>query len=70
MKRMNKLLSNIDSPSSRASLRGKLSHYRNKQIIYSQGTPADTLFYIQEGGVRLTTRSKYNRQRYRHLGGG
>jgi CRP/FNR family transcriptional regulator, cyclic AMP receptor protein len=23
------------------------------------GTPADTLFYIQEGGVRLTTRSKF-----------
>ena len=59
MKRMKTLLSNIDSPSSRASLGGKLSHYRNKQIIYSQGTPADTLFYIQKGGVRLTTRSKY-----------
>jgi CRP/FNR family cyclic AMP-dependent transcriptional regulator len=56
---MNKLPSYSDSPSSRASLGGKLSHYRDKQIIYSQGTPADTLFYIQEGGVRLTTRSKY-----------
>ena len=59
MKRMNKLPSNIDSPSSRDSLGGKLSYYRDKQVIYSQGTPADTLFYIQEGGVRLTTRSKY-----------
>ena len=56
---MNKLPSNIDSPSSRDSLGGKLSYYRDKQVIYSQGTPADTLFYIQEGGVRLTTRSKY-----------
>ena len=59
MKRMNKLPSNIDSRSSRDSLGGKLSYYRDKQVIYSQGTPADTLFYIQEGGVRLTTRSKY-----------
>jgi CRP-like cAMP-binding protein len=59
MKRINKLPSYIDSPSSRASLGGTLSHYRHKQIIYSQGTPADTLFYIQEGGVCLTSRSKY-----------
>src|ERR1035441_7776808 len=42
-----------------ASLGGKLAHYRNKQNIYSQGTPAYTLFYIQEGGVRLTVRSKH-----------
>jgi CRP/FNR family transcriptional regulator, cyclic AMP receptor protein len=59
MKHMNKLPPYIDSPSSKAGLGGRLSHYRDKQIIYSQGTPADTLFYIQEGGVRLTTRSKY-----------
>ncbi len=38
---------------------GAFCQYRKKQIIYSQGTPADTLFYIQEGGVRLTTRSKF-----------
>jgi len=34
-------------------LGGKLSHYRNKQIIYSQGTTADTIFYIREDGVYL-----------------
>ena len=38
---------------------GEVSHYRAKQNIYTQGAPADTLFYIQEGGVRLTTRSKH-----------
>jgi CRP-like cAMP-binding protein len=59
MKRMKKLPSHSDSSSSRASLGGTLSRYRAKQIIYSQGTPAFTLFYIQEGGVRLTTRSKH-----------
>ena len=31
----------------------------DKQIIYKQGAPAYTLFYIQEGGVRLTTRTKH-----------
>ncbi|HET6936842.1 MAG TPA: Crp/Fnr family transcriptional regulator [Candidatus Angelobacter sp.] len=59
MKRMKNLPSHIDSPSSRASLGGKVTHYRGKQNIYSQGTPAYTLFYIQEGGVRLTTKSKH-----------
>ena len=59
MKRMKKLPSHSDSSSSRASLGGTVSRYRAKQIIYSQGTPAFTLFYIEEGGVRLTTRSKH-----------
>jgi CRP/FNR family cyclic AMP-dependent transcriptional regulator len=40
------------------SLGGKVTQYRDKQKIYSQGEPAFTLFYIQHGGVRLTTRSK------------
>ena len=54
-----KLPSHSDSSSSRASLGGTVSRYRAKQIVYSQGTPAFTLFYIQEGGVRLTSRSKH-----------
>src|SRR4029077_9191558 len=41
------------------SLGGKVSRFRDKQIIYKQGAPAFTLFYIQEGGVRLTTRTKH-----------
>lgn len=60
MKRRNQLpLIIMDAPSSRATLGGALQHYRKEQIIYSQGSPADTLFYIQEGGVRLITRSKH-----------
>lgn len=42
-------------------LSGTLSQYRNKQIIYSQGTTANTLFYIREGEVMLTIRSKGRR---------
>ena len=61
MKRTNKLPSYIESPCSRTSLGGKLSHYRKDQIVYSQGTPADTLFYIQKGGVRLSARSENQR---------
>jgi CRP/FNR family cyclic AMP-dependent transcriptional regulator len=40
-------------------LGGTVSQYRGKQNIYAQGAPAYTLFYIQEGGVRLTTRTKH-----------
>jgi len=42
-----------------ATLGGTVSQYLEKQNIYKQGTPAPTLFYIQEGGVRLTNRSKH-----------
>ena len=59
MKRIKKLPSHVDNPTSRARLGGSISHYRPKEIIYSQGAPAFTLFYIQEGGVRLTSQSKH-----------
>jgi CRP/FNR family transcriptional regulator, cyclic AMP receptor protein len=42
-------------------LRGTISQYRNKQIIYSQGKTAKTLFYIRSGHVLLTIRSKGRR---------
>src|ERR1700719_1251051 len=58
MKGPNKLISYLENHTSNASLGGMLSQYQNKQIIYSEGTPADTLFYIHEGGVRLTSRTK------------
>jgi CRP/FNR family transcriptional regulator, cyclic AMP receptor protein len=42
-------------------LGGTISQYRNKQIIYSQGKTANSLFYIREGDVMLTIRSKDRR---------
>ena len=59
MKRRNQMVSRLRGFSSGASLGGEVSHYRNKQNIYKQGVPAYTLFYIQEGGVRLTTKTKH-----------
>src|SRR6202790_3279872 len=59
MKRVNKMSASLADFGSGASLGGKVSQYRNKQNIYKQGTPAYTLFYIQAGGVRLTTRTKH-----------
>ena len=54
---MKSIASHLAAFSSGAALGGKVSHYRRKQNIYTQGEPARTLFYIQEGGVRLTTRT-------------
>ena len=59
MKRKKQTASRIGGFSSGASLGGKVSRYRERQNIYTQGAPAYTLFYIQEGGVRLTTRMKH-----------
>src|ERR1700719_3828001 len=59
MKRIKKRTSHLAGFASGASLGGKVSRYRNKQNIYKQGAPAYTLFYIQEGGVRLTTKTKH-----------
>jgi CRP/FNR family transcriptional regulator, cyclic AMP receptor protein len=39
-----------------SGLGGEVSRYQEKQKIYTQGDLAETLFYIQKGGVRLSTR--------------
>lgn len=59
MKRTDQLNSPLCDFSSGASLGGTVSQYRNKENIYKQGARAHTLFYIQDGGVRLTTRAKH-----------
>lgn len=58
MKRKRQMASPFGGFSSGATLGGEILRYRRKQNIYTQGAPAYTLFYIQEGGVRLTTRTK------------
>ncbi|MGB7846542.1 MAG: Crp/Fnr family transcriptional regulator [Candidatus Acidiferrum sp.] len=59
MKRRRRTDSNLGGFSSGSTLGGKVSHYRGKQNIYKQGARAYTLFYIQAGGVRLSTQSKH-----------
>jgi len=58
MNHTGQLASHLGVFNSGASLGGKVEQYRDKQKIFTQGEPAFTLFYIQHGGVRLTTRSK------------
>ncbi len=59
MKLVKGMTSHVKGFGSGAGLGGKILEYRNKQNIYKQGAPAYTLFYIQEGGVRLTTKTKH-----------
>ena len=56
-----KLLLHADALSLGARLGGTVSHYRRKQTVYTQGTAAGSLFYIQVGEVRLTNESKDRR---------
>jgi CRP-like cAMP-binding protein len=46
---------------SAASLGGTLARYQEKEVIYAQGDPASTLFYIQKGAVRLSTKTQNRR---------
>jgi CRP-like cAMP-binding protein len=39
-----------------------LSSYRNEEAIFSQGDPADAVFYIQRGQVKLTVVSEQGKE--------
>jgi CRP/FNR family transcriptional regulator, cyclic AMP receptor protein len=56
---MHNMAAHLAKFGSGSSLGGKVSQYKNKQNIYKQGAPANTLFYIQEGAVRLMTKTKH-----------
>ena len=39
-----------------------ISDYRKNQIVYSQGDPADSVFYIQKGKVKITVLSEQGKE--------
>jgi CRP/FNR family cyclic AMP-dependent transcriptional regulator len=39
-----------------------LTDYRKNQVVFSQGDPADTIFYIQKGRIKLTVVSKQGKE--------
>ena len=41
-----------------------ISKYRKDQIIFSQGNPADAVFYIQKGKVKITVVSEQARKQW------
>jgi CRP-like cAMP-binding protein len=40
----------------------KRSRYRVNRVVFSQGDPADAIFYIQEGKIKLTVVSKHGKE--------
>jgi CRP/FNR family transcriptional regulator, cyclic AMP receptor protein len=45
-----------------AGLGRKVTEFRGKEIIFSQGDPANNVMYIQKGGVRLTVVSETGKE--------
>ena len=39
-----------------------ISSYRKDQIVYAQGDPADSVFYIQSGKVKQTVLSEHGKE--------
>jgi CRP/FNR family cyclic AMP-dependent transcriptional regulator len=39
-----------------------IGKYRKDQIVFSQGDPADAVFYIQEGKVKVTIVSEHGKE--------
>ena len=39
-----------------------ISHYRKDQVVYTQGQPADSVFYIQSGKVKKTVVSEQGKE--------
>src|SRR6202051_3761749 len=39
-----------------------ISKYRRNQIVFSQGDPADSVFYIQDGKVKITVISEQGKE--------
>jgi CRP/FNR family cyclic AMP-dependent transcriptional regulator len=62
MKSTSSLSASAEESVFKSGLSGAMSRYRDKQIIYSQGETATTLFCIRKGDVMLSVRSKGRRQ--------
>ena len=39
-----------------------ISKYRKNQVVFSQGEPADAVFYVQKGKVKITVVSQQGKE--------
>ncbi|TMJ80008.1 MAG: cyclic nucleotide-binding domain-containing protein, partial [Alphaproteobacteria bacterium] len=39
-----------------------VANYRKNEIVFSQGDPADAVFYVREGKIKLAVKSKRGKQ--------
>src|ERR1700677_761630 len=56
--------SSFDSKAFLARVRNgqSIGTYRKDQVVFSQGGPADAVFYIQKGKVKLTVVSEHGKE--------
>jgi CRP/FNR family cyclic AMP-dependent transcriptional regulator len=45
-----------------AGLGRRIAHFKPKQVFFSQGSPADSIFYLQKGRAKLTVVSKTGKE--------
>ncbi len=62
MKRKEKLLFDPKMFLSKVNGGRTISDYRKDQVVYSQGAPADSVFYIQTGKVKITVLSEQGKE--------
>jgi CRP-like cAMP-binding protein len=53
---------NIDKYLHTAGVEREIAHYRKAQIIFSQGEESHSVFYLQQGGVKLTVMSSAGKE--------
>jgi CRP/FNR family cyclic AMP-dependent transcriptional regulator len=53
---------NLQSLLSKANGGRTISVYENDQIVFSQGEPADAVFYIRQGKLKLTVLSEQGKE--------
>jgi CRP/FNR family cyclic AMP-dependent transcriptional regulator len=47
---------------SKAGKARTISHYRANEVVYSQGDPADSVFYLQDGAAKVTVYSERGKE--------
>ena len=62
MKESKQPLSGFETYFSRAGAGKAIVSYKKKDVIFSQGNPAELIFYIQKGRVKLTVVSKQGKE--------
>jgi CRP-like cAMP-binding protein len=62
MKESKQPLSGFETYFSRAGAGKAVVSYKKKDVIFSQGNPAELIFYIQKGRVKLTVVSKQGKE--------
>jgi CRP/FNR family cyclic AMP-dependent transcriptional regulator len=62
MEKKSKVAFDVKAYLARADGGRTIATYQEKQIVYSQGQPADSVFYVQKGKVKITVLSEQGKE--------